>query len=55
MKERTSFLTMLIERRIFGNIHYSAVSKVVTKFKEELAGNKELSNVMKRLESNIKT
>lgn len=41
--------------KIFGSMHYSAISKVATRFKEKLAGNKELSDVMKRLESNVKT
>lgn len=41
--------------KIFGNIQCSAVSKVSMRFKEQLANNKSLSKIMRRIESNVKT
>lgn len=41
--------------KIFGGIHYSTVSKVSARFKEELADNKKLGNLIRTVVSNVKT
>lgn len=41
--------------KIFGDLHCSAVSKVSTRFKEELANNKALAKITRRVESIVKT
>ncbi|MDI6802057.1 MAG: transposase [Thermodesulfovibrionales bacterium] len=41
--------------KIFGDLHCSAISKVSTRFKEELAKNKALAKIIRRLESIVKT
>jgi chromosomal replication initiation ATPase DnaA len=41
--------------RLFGEIHCSAVSKVSARFKEELANNKELAKLVRKVESIVKT
>ena len=41
--------------RLFGEIHCSAVSKVSARFKEELANNKELAKLARKVESIVKT
>jgi len=41
--------------RLFGEIHCSAVSKVSARFKEELANNKELAKLARKIESIVKT
>jgi chromosomal replication initiation ATPase DnaA len=39
----------------FGGIHYSAVSKAYAKLKEEMSGDKKLSNLVDELDSQFKT
>ncbi len=41
--------------KIFGGIHYSAVSKVSARLKEELGNNRKLAKVIREIESNVKT
>lgn len=40
---------------IFGGIHYSSISKISKRLKDELARNKDFDHLVKRIESNIKT
>lgn len=41
--------------KMFGGIHYSAVSKASSRFEEELGNNKKLVKVIKEIESIVKT
>jgi chromosomal replication initiation ATPase DnaA len=40
---------------IFGGIHYSSISKISIRLKDEMARNKDLDSLVKRIESNVKT
>jgi REP element-mobilizing transposase RayT len=41
--------------KLFGGIHYSAVSKACARLKEEMTHNRKLSKLVEELESNVKT
>lgn len=40
---------------IFGGMHYSSISKISMRLKDEMARNKYLDSLVKRIESNVKT
>jgi len=40
--------------KIFGGIHYSSISKIVMRLKEEMVRNKNLGSLLKRIESKVK-
>ena len=40
--------------KIFGGIHCSSISKIVMRLKEEMAKNKNLGSLLKRIESKVK-